>query len=202
MKRVALALSAVVAGVVVSSCAVGVRGPATDITDTSAVLDGAVLSTTGGPGSWYIEYGPTTARTERTPTRNIEFVVNESQPVSEPVDGLEPGTIYHYRVCAEDSENPGDPFCSPDQTFETDYDPATTDAVTGTASFENGVNGHPFTVTHEYRGVQWSRRGEPLRDSRGAYPGSRVRREVACLHVTGNRAESASLRARSVTSTW
>ena len=91
MKRFALALSAIVVGVVVSSCAVGVRQPATDITETSATLNGKVLSTTGGPGSWYIEYGPTAARTERTPTRTIDFVANESEPVSEPVDGLEPG---------------------------------------------------------------------------------------------------------------
>ena len=81
-----------------------------------------MLSTTGGPGSWYIEYGPTAARTERTPTRTIDFVVNESEPVSEPVDGLEPGATYHFAVCAEDSENPGDPFCSPYQTFKTPGD--------------------------------------------------------------------------------
>jgi|EndMetStandDraft_8_1072994.scaffolds.fasta_scaffold322191_2 hypothetical protein len=122
MKRLALALSAIVVGVVVSSCAVGVRQPATNITTTGATLNGMVLSTTGGAGSWFIEYGPTTARTERTPTRTINFV-GQVEPVSEPVSGLEPGTIYHFAVCAEDSENPGDPFCSPDQTFTTDFDP-------------------------------------------------------------------------------
>jgi hypothetical protein len=122
VKHPAFALTALMVALTASSCAVGVRQPATDITDTSAVLNGKVLSTTGGPGSWYIEYGPTLARTERTPTRDIDFVVNESEPVSEPIDSLEPGTTYHFAVCAEDSENPGDPFCSPDQTFTT-YDP-------------------------------------------------------------------------------
>jgi hypothetical protein len=125
MKRFA-ALSTIVVGVVVSSCAVGVRGPATDITKTSATLNGKVLSTTGGPGSWYIEYGPTTARTEKTPTRTIDFVANELKPVSEPVSGLELGTKYHFAVCAEDSENAGDAFCSRDQTFTTDFDPSLT----------------------------------------------------------------------------
>jgi hypothetical protein len=114
-----VALSAIVVGVVVSSCAVGVRQPATSITATSATLHGKVLSTSGGPGSWYIEYGPTPARTERTPTREIDFVVNASKPVAEPVARLEPGTTYHYAVCAEDGENPGDAFCSPDQTVST-----------------------------------------------------------------------------------
>jgi hypothetical protein len=148
MKCLVLALSGIVVGLVVSSCAVGVRQPATDITDTSATLNGKVLSTTGGPGSWYIEYGPTEARTEKTPTRTIDFAVNESEPVSEPVDGLEPRTTYHFAVCAEDSENPGDPFCSPDQTFETDFDPASTDAVTGTASFVDPNSGS--TITHRF----------------------------------------------------
>jgi hypothetical protein len=122
MKRFALALSAIVVAVVVSSCGVGVRQPATNITDTSATLNGKVLSTTGGPGSYYIEYGPTAARTERTPTRTINFDADQSYPISEPVDGLEPGTRYHFAVCAEDSENPGNAFCSPDQTFTTDSD--------------------------------------------------------------------------------
>ena len=134
MKRFALALSAIVVGVVVSSCAVGVRQPATEITTTSATLNGKVLSTTGGPGSWYIEYGPTPARTERTPTRAIDFEVNAIEPVSEPVDGLEPGTTYHFAVCAEDSENPGDPFCSPDQPFTTEPDHAG-DSIVGSGSF-------------------------------------------------------------------
>jgi len=106
--------------VVGSGCAVGVRQPASNVTGNSATLNGKVLSTTGGAGSWFIEYGPTTARAERTPTTPIEFVTNQSEPVSEPVDGLDPDTTYHYAVCAEDSENPGDPFCSPDQTFTTD----------------------------------------------------------------------------------
>ncbi len=45
--------------------------------------------------------------------------------MSEPVAGLEPGTTYHYAVCAEDSENPGDAFCSPDQIVATPLGVAT-----------------------------------------------------------------------------
>lgn len=106
----------------------GVRQPATDVTKTTAVLNGKVLSTTGGRGSYFIEYGPDTARELKTPTRPIDFVNGESTPVVEPVDGLEPETTYHFAVCAEDSENPGDAFCSPDQTFTTD--PPGTDRFT------------------------------------------------------------------------
>ena len=56
MRRPMLALSTLVVGVVVSSCAVGVRQPASEITKTSATLNGDVLSTTGGPGSWYCAF--------------------------------------------------------------------------------------------------------------------------------------------------
>jgi hypothetical protein len=140
VKRLLLALSAIVVGVAASSCAVGVRQPATSITQTGATLNGKVLSTTGGPGSYYIEYGTTLARTERTPTRTLDFVVNESEPVSEPVDGLEPGTTYHFAVCAEDSENAGDAFCSPDQTFTTR---PTGDFISGSGN----VIGADFTLT-------------------------------------------------------
>ena len=117
MKRFVLALSSIVVGAVVSSCAVGVRHLPTSVTTTSATLNGKVLSTTGGPGSWYIEYGTTPARTQRTPTRAINFTASALYPVSEPISGLTPEATYHYAVCAEDSENPGDAFCSPDQTF-------------------------------------------------------------------------------------
>ena len=131
MRRFALALSMCVVGMVVSSCAVGIRQAATEITTTSATLNGKVLSTTGGPGSWYIEYGPTAGSRRRTPTRTIDFVVNESNRCPSH-RRARAATTYHFAVCAEDSENPGDPFCSPDQTFTTDSDPAA-DSVSGSA---------------------------------------------------------------------
>jgi hypothetical protein len=179
MKRFALALSAIVAGVVVSSCAVGVRQPATEITMTSATLNGRVLSTTGGPGSWYIEYGLSSARTERTPTRTVDFVVNEIEAVSEPVIGLTPGTIYHYAVCAEDSENPGDPFCSPDQTFTTRHDPAHRDSAVG--------SGTTSTWSFDFNAESGPSGENPIGQGSVTYQGSlTVSGEVTCLLVSGN----------------
>jgi len=109
-----------------SGCAVGVRQPAFDITESGATLRGNVLSTTGGSGKHFMEYReviqPSNPATERTPVRSIDFVANEAQQVYEPVDGLAPGRGYLFRVCAEDSENPGDPFCSPFQGFTTSGD--------------------------------------------------------------------------------
>ncbi len=119
LRRPLLVPFAAVLALVVSSCAVGVRYPATYVSNGSATLNGRVLSLDGGPGSYYIAYGMTFARTSRTPSRPIEFAEDESYPVSEPVVGLQAETLYHYAVCAEDESNAGDPHCSPDQTFTT-----------------------------------------------------------------------------------
>jgi hypothetical protein len=181
MKRFALALSAIVVGVAVSSCAVGVRQPATDITATSATLNGKVLSTTGGPGSWYIEYGPTAARTEKTPTRTIDFAVGELEPVSEPVSGLEPGRTYHFAVCAEDGENPGDPFCSPDQTFTT---APSEDSVTGSETHNFGVPQHPILISYEYSVFS----GPSGENPTGTIQFLDITFDVVCLAVSGTRA--------------
>jgi hypothetical protein len=184
MKRLVLALSAMVVGVATSSCAVGVRQPATEITLNGAVLNGKVLSTTGGPGSYYVEYGPTPARTERTPTRPVDFVINEPVPVSEPVEGLEPGTTYHFAVCAEDAENPGDAFCSPDQTFATRYDPATTDSVTGPTAPPGTPQSFVFDV---HSGPSGENAGGTLYYlSTGTPPAAAS--PAKCLSVTGTKA--------------
>lgn len=188
-----LGVLAVPAATLLSACAVGVRQPAGDITTTSATLNGKVLSTTGGAGSYYIEYGPTPARTERTPTRTIDFVANESHPVSEPVDGLDPDTTYHFAVCAEDGDNPGDPFCSPDQTFTT-HPPIGEDSVTGTVygpeaepspqviwvfDAHAGPSGENPTGTLELDVVPTFPPGPRSHFATG---------RVTCLSVTGNRA--------------
>jgi hypothetical protein len=114
-----LSLAAIAAALVLTSCAVGVRGPASDIGDTSVVMNGEVFSSTGGPGSWFIRYGTSDPLAEQTPARSVEFDAGELRSVSEQVEGLDPATTYRYQVCAEDGENPGDPFCSPTQLFRT-----------------------------------------------------------------------------------
>ena len=160
-----------------TGCAVGVRQPATDVTAVSATLNGRVLSTTGGPGSWYVEYGPTPARTDRTPARAIDFEVNESEPVSEPVSGLEPGTTYHFAVCAEDGENPGEPFCSPDQTFRslTDEDSATGVGSTRDFAFDFAASSGPAGE-------------DPAGHFSGDYFDSHFEGPVICLEVEDNAA--------------
>jgi hypothetical protein len=125
----------VLLAVVVSGCAVGVRQPASDITADGAVLHGNVLSTTGGAVKYFVEYSElpqrATPTTRRTPMRTTNLAAGELHPVSEPVDGLRPGRAQYYTVCAEDGENPGDPFCSPFQSFRTAGDSVSGRGVDG-----------------------------------------------------------------------
>jgi hypothetical protein len=187
--RLALALAATVAGLVVSSCAVGVRQPATSITATSATLNGKVLSTSGGPGSYFIEYGLTQARSEKTPTRPITFTVNTIYPVSEPVEGLDPGRLYHFAVCAEDSENPGDPFCSPDQTFTTEFDPQT-DHVSAQIAEESCAENDCVTTVTTVVAISGPSGENPTGISFVTIDGEQWGDfgDVTCLRVSGNRA--------------
>jgi hypothetical protein len=106
--------------VAASGCAFGFRASPTEITANSAVLNGNVLSGTGGEGSYYFEFGELGADPHKVAVRPIDFEAGKVQAVSEPVDGLEYGTIYSYRVCAEDSQNAGSPVClRPLQVFPT-----------------------------------------------------------------------------------
>jgi hypothetical protein len=142
MGRFAAPVALLGVALALSSCAVGVRREATDVTWTSALMRGYALSTTGGVGSYYFEYGKTVARTQKAPVHSVGFQAGELYPVTEQVNGLDPGTTYHYAVCAEDPENPGDAFCSPDQTFKTRYQPVV--AAERDCSEGNGVR---VTVT-------------------------------------------------------
>ena len=164
---------------VAAGCGVGIRGTATQITTSSALLNGRVVSTAGGPTSYYFEYGRD-GQLQQTPEGSIEVAKGFAPRVSAPVEGLEPGGPYSFRVCAEDSENPGDPFCSPFRTFSIDeaagQDYAVGEFVNGFALFTVDVRSDPDG-------------GNPVGEvtaSEGRL-GSETA-HVACLTVNGNRA--------------
>jgi hypothetical protein len=90
-------------------------------------MNGYVASTSGSAGKYFVEYTPIPPDIDhtsgfRTPTRDIDLVAAQPMPVSEPLTSLPAGRTYLYRVCAEDEENPSDPFRSPPQRFRTDGD--------------------------------------------------------------------------------
>jgi hypothetical protein len=162
-----------------TGCAVGIRGTATEITTNGAVLNGRVVSTAGGATTYYFEFGRGD-QLQQTAGHTLELTKGLTQAVSAPLDGLEPGGPYRFRVCAEDGENPGDPFCSPFRAFSID-EAAGQDYAVG--EFSNGLALFVVDVRSDPTG------GNPVGEvtaDQGRL-GSETA-HVACLRVTGNRA--------------
>jgi uncharacterized protein YraI len=125
---------------------------ATVITATSAQLNGA-LNPNGSALSAYFEYGSSTGYGNRTLTGNFGTA---AQNISFNLSGLNPNTVYHYRVVASTRQSsiPG-----LDQTFTTSASGApgvqtlAATAVTTTSAQLNGSvdpSGYPSTVFFEY----------------------------------------------------
>jgi hypothetical protein len=89
-------------------------GGATDVSDTTAALTGAV-NPRGVETTYYFQYGPTTAYGAQTPAV-AAGAGTASVKVSQPVAGLQLGTLYHYRLVAVSSAGPAD---GQDRTFTT-----------------------------------------------------------------------------------
>jgi Tol biopolymer transport system component len=85
-----------------TGCSVGTSEPATQVTDTGAILNGRVFSTeTGVDVQFWFRYGTTTAYDRQTPERSLHVPADDSTPlpVAEPLTGLAPWTTYHYQLC-------------------------------------------------------------------------------------------------------
>ena len=91
-----------------------VTGIASDIADTSATVNGTV-NPNGSETTYHFEYGTTTAYGSTTPDTSAGSGF-ESVAVSEPLTGLTPGTVYHFRVTATNS---GGTVTGADGTFTT-----------------------------------------------------------------------------------
>ena len=92
-------------------------GSATDVTETSAVLNGTI-NPFGLQTSYYFEYGTTTAYGSRIPA-GIEAVAGGGRVpelFSRTITGLSPGTTYHFRLVATNSAGTAQ---GPDRTFTT-----------------------------------------------------------------------------------
>jgi hypothetical protein len=93
-----------------------------DVASTSATLD-AAISPHGVPTSYYFEYGTSTAYGAQAPLApGAPLGSGEANvEVSQHVQGLAAGAVYHYRVAAVSELEPGvlETFAGPDQTFTT-----------------------------------------------------------------------------------
>jgi hypothetical protein len=94
-----------------------VTGDATDVTETSAVLNGTI-NPVGLQSGYHFEYGLTTAYGSRIP-QGIEAVAGNGRSpriFSRTIEGLQPGTTYHYRLVASNSAGVAE---GADRTFTT-----------------------------------------------------------------------------------
>jgi len=105
-----------------------VTGSATSITNSGAQLHASV-NPEGTSTQWVFEYGPTVAYGSLTATGNVASGT-KAVSVSKTLAGLDPGTLYHYRI--EATSKFGTAFGS-DQTFTTSGHPLPA-AITGVPS--------------------------------------------------------------------
>ncbi len=114
-------------------------GSATDVTSSSAVLNGMASSNILG-STWYFQYGTSLSYGDNTtPTLLSSDTV---QSVSASISGLLPGTTYHYRLVVTGSYGELDP--GRDATFTTPATPgsvATTGQATGVTGASAELNG-------------------------------------------------------------
>jgi hypothetical protein len=90
------------------------------IDDDGGQVRGQVLSNRTEAGSWWVEYGSTPQLGRQTPPVAIEFVAGQAQSVRYNLDHLDPDTVYHWRLCADDQDpQQTAPGCSDVGSFTT-----------------------------------------------------------------------------------
>ena len=150
---------AVPVAILLGGCAVGDNKPATYVSDVSATLNGDVYSNVAGDTEYWWKYGETNAYGTETPHRTIAIADSEAHPVSEPVGGLDAGTIYHYAMCVQDSEeSPPRANCSTDRMVTTGSQPGTSGIAFSRANniWRMGPGGEdPLLLTEPSGGKAW-----------------------------------------------
>jgi hypothetical protein len=102
-----------------AGCAKGTTGNPYGVAGTGAAVFGTVASNTGGQVEYWVEYGTTTGYGSQSPHETATLQPNSEHSAIIRFGGLERATTYHYRVCAQDSQQQGGPGCGEDKTFTT-----------------------------------------------------------------------------------
>jgi hypothetical protein len=190
VRRVALTAAAL-ALLAATGCAKGITNvPPTSISDHDAGLPGWVISDIGGEVEYWVEYGPTKAYGLESDHDTVTIGKHVQQLVVRVVDGLTPATVYHYRLCARDSQQQGGPGCSQDQRFKTQSfacgDTVTTDVkLTGDLECHSGgikpgirvgANGIEIDLNgYEMNGGYFASGGQPGIDNRDGFDDVTIR---------------------------
>jgi hypothetical protein len=102
-----------------AGCAVGETGSSGTISASTATVSGRVVSTVGGPVEYWVQYGLTTSYGSQTAHQTVGTSQDTAVAVTVEIGGLARATRYHYRLCASDSEQGGNPGCGDDRTLTT-----------------------------------------------------------------------------------
>ncbi|MGA9284942.1 MAG: hypothetical protein WBV85_05815 [Solirubrobacteraceae bacterium] len=103
---------------------------------TSATLD-AEVNPGGGDTTYHFDYGTTNTYGQSTPESTSIGADNGNHTASAPVQGLQPGTTYHYRVVATNSQSPAGGRLGSDRMITT---PTVSGQLHGSSQSENCAN--------------------------------------------------------------
>ena len=136
-------------------------GAASDVTPTSVTLT-AQVNPNGADTRYYFQYGTGTGYGSSAPAApGIDIGSGRgAQPVSATVQGLQPGTLYHYRVLAVDSAGTSE---GADETFTT-FAPETPFALPDGRVYEQAtpVNKNGVEVSGETNLIQAASNGQAI----------------------------------------
>jgi parallel beta-helix repeat protein len=102
-----------------AGCATGQTGSPDGVAGTAARVFGTVVSDSGGQVEYWVEYGTSTGYGSQSPHQTTTTQPNNPVAVLVRFGGLQRATTYHYRVCAQDSQQKGGPGCGEDKQFTT-----------------------------------------------------------------------------------
>jgi parallel beta-helix repeat protein len=118
-QRASFAVVAMLSAVAVAGCATGQTGAPASVEPEAARVLGNVVSDTGGDVEYWVQYGTTEALGLETAHATITVPQNTPTGVSVRISGLARSTLYHYRLCAQDSQQQDGPGCGEQRTFTT-----------------------------------------------------------------------------------
>jgi hypothetical protein len=183
-RRLAAVTLGLAAATALASCAVGFPGPAPDVSDQTAFIQGDVLSTRTEQGEAWFKWGTTNAYGNETPHGTVDFVAGIRQGHFGFLSGLDHHTTYHFALCADDQEPGLGPLCTGDQTFTT-----LGDDIRGPLLV---LVGGSQIVTVSFQDVESGYHGE---SPRGFVSDSQTGAisAVTCLNVTGSQSFTVGL---------
>jgi parallel beta-helix repeat protein len=89
------------------------------VSESGATVAGRVISDTGGTVEYWVQFGLTTAYGSEASHATVTTQQNVPQTVTVVITGLARSTLYHYRLCARDSQQGDGPGCGIDRTLTT-----------------------------------------------------------------------------------